>query len=226
MRKKFLGVLVVAALGVSISLPASAQFGGLSLGGKSNDKAADAGDIEGKVKDFNGKSLEISRLTYVSMKAIEAAYASTEEAAKIAEQVKAFNSSTDAKEQQAKAAEVLKSDAAKIEEMTKSKDAAERTKNLSKDKQKQLLSGVVMFAIAGKRAADVAKVGSSIIQGAGSNPMNLSKILPVKDGVSFLGSAGSATAKILPGLLDVLKGANLQVPAVTAESKVVDDPFK
>ena len=226
-----LKTLVVALLvtGTLTSVgPASAQFGGLgaALG---VGKSASNGDIDGQVKSFTAQSGTTYGLVFNSLKAVEAAYASDEKMAQIKEEVAKFNKSTDPGEQQSIAAKTLKSDGAVLAELTQSADAQEKTKNLSKDKQKLLLAGVSNFGIAALGAANLSKTGADIIKSATGNPMNLTKILPVKDSLPILADTVSVSAKVLPALLKVMKGANLSVPEAKADSKPVElngDMFK
>lgn len=222
-------VMALSITGVlAVSAPASAQFGGLGSalgGGKSEAK----GDIDGQVKSFMEQSGTTYKLVYNSLKAVEAAYATAEKAAKIQEEVAAFNKSTDPKEQQAKAAEALKTDGALVAELAQSKTAQEDTKNLSKDKQKLLMAGVSNFTIAALGAGNLGKTGGDIVKSVSSNPMSMGKVMPVKDALPILADTVSVSGKLLPALLKVMKGANLSVPEVKAESKPADlsaDMFK
>ncbi len=228
MKLKTLIVALSVTGALAAALPASAQFGGLGAalgGGKSEAK----GDIDGQVKSFSAQSGTTYGLVFNALKAVEAAYASDEQMAKIKDEVSAFNKSTDPKEQQSKAADALKSDGALLAELTQSKDAQEKTKNLSKDKQKLLLAGVSNFGIAALGAGTLGKTGADIVKSASSNPMSIGKIMPVKDALPILADTVSVSAKVLPALLKVMKGANLSVPEAKVDSKPAElgaDMFK
>ena len=222
MKKITLPSLLVCALTIGIAMPASAQ---LSLPGLGGGSKSSGGDIDSQVKSFTEKSSAINGLVYKSLKFIVAAYASTEEAAKIAEETKAFEAITDPKEKQAKVAEALKSDSAKLEEISKSKDAQEKTKKLDKTKQAQVAASVGNFLIAALRAPDLVKNGQTIVQSVSSNPMNVGKVVSVKDAIPILSDAISTSTKVMPGFMKVLQGANVQVPKVTAESKTEEVKF-
>jgi hypothetical protein len=220
--KKIASTLVACLLAFGVAAPAFADLG-LSLPGGS--KGGGGGDIDGQVKAFTEKSAAINNLVYVSLKAINAAYASDEDAKKLAEETKAFNAITDPKEKQAKVAEALKTESAKLEELSKSKDAQEKTKALDKDKQKQVANGVGNFLIAALRATELANDGKSLVQSVATNPTIIGKVLPVKNSLPILLDAAKTATKVIPGFINVLKGADIQVSKVTAESKVEDDPF-
>jgi len=223
--KKLVSIVTCGLLALT-GTSAYAQFGGLGGLTKGVTGGGDGGgDIEGQVKSFMDKSGEINRLVFTSLKAINAAYATDEEAKKIAEDVKAFNAITDPKEQAAKVAEAQKTETAKLEELTKSKDAVEKTKKLDSAKQKQVANSVGNFLIAALRAAELSKSGQSIVQGVSSNPMNIGKVVPVKDALPILADAASTSTKVLPGYIKILQGANVSAPKVTAESKPQEVKF-
>ena len=182
--KKITQVLLVCGLMVGAVSTASAGFGSLvgALGG--GDAKATGGDIDSQVKDFNSKSNEINGLVFISLKSIMAAYATDEEAAKIAEQVKAYNSNTNPKEQQAQVKASIQTDGAAIEKLAQSKEATEQTKNLSKAKQTQVLNGLGNFTIAALRAVKLSETGQGLIQSVSSNPMSIGKVLSVKGSYS------------------------------------------
>lgn len=220
--KKIVSVIACGFLALSAST-AFAQFGG--LGGMAKGGGGGGGDIDGQVKGFMEKSNEINGLVFTALKAINAAYATDEEAQKIAEEVKAFNAITDPKERAAKVAEAQKTESAKLQELAKSADAVEKTKKLSKDKQKQVTNSVGNFLIAALRATELTKSGQSIVQGVASNPMNIGKVAPVKDALPILANAASTSTQVIPGFIKVLQGANVAAPKVTAESKPQEVKF-
>ena len=225
--KKSAIVFLLATLGtVFFVTTASAQLGGLGgVGGIGGAKSNSGGDVDSQVKAFTDKSSEVQGLVYTSLKAVKSAYASSEESAKIAEEVKAFNNITDPKEKQAKVAEALKSDSAKLEEIAKANDAVDKTKKLDKEKQKQVASGVMNFIIAGLRASELGTTGAGIMQSVSTNPMSAGKVVSVKDALPILADSASTATKVFPELVKVLQGANIQVPKVTAESKTEDVKF-
>ncbi len=212
----FVALFVAGAL-ASVG-PASAQFGGLGAavgGGKSDSKV----DIDGQVKSFTTQSSATYAQVFNALKAVEAAYASDEQMAKIKEQVTNFNKSTDPGERQSMVASTVKSSGASLAELTQGADAQEKTKKLSKDKQKLLLAGVSNFGIAALGAGNLGKTGADIIKSASSNPMSIGKVLPVKDALPILADTVSVSAKVLPALLKVMKGANMSVPETKVDSK-------
>lgn len=222
--KKIASALLVSLLAFT-ALPAMAQFGGLGALAGAAKGGGDAGDVEGQVKAFIQKSNDINGLIFVSLKTINAAYASDEEAAKIAAEVKAFNASTDPKERAAKVAEAQKTDSAKLAELSKSADAQEKTKQLSKEKQQRVVASVGNFLIAALKAAELSKSGQTIVQSVAANPLSIGKVLPVKDALPILADAAKTSVDVIPGFIKVLQGANLQVAKVDASTKVQETSF-
>lgn len=221
--KKLLTIIAISMMTIVVSSPAHAQLKDLLPGGAK--KSGGGGDIGAQVKTFVERSDLINSLAFTALKSITAAYASDEESKKIEAEIKAFQSSTDPKEKNAKMNEAFKTDQAKIDQIAKSSDAQEKTKNLSKEKQKLIASSVGNFMIAALQAAELSNDGQNIVQGAGANPMDLPKIAPVKDALPLLASAVSASTKVIPGFIKVLQGANIEVPKVTAQSKPEETKF-
>ena len=223
--KKIATTVLASALLIS-TVPAQAQFGGLgALTGAAKGGADAGGDVEGQVKGFIQKSNDINALIFTSLKTINAAYASDEEAAKIAEEIKAFNASTDPKERAAKVAEAQKTESAKLAELSKSADAQEKTKQLSKEKQQRVVASTANFLVAALRAAELSKSGQAIVQSVSANPMNIGKVIPVKDALPILVDAAKTSADVIPGFVKVLQGANLKVAKVDANTKVEEVKF-
>lgn len=221
--KKLLTLTVIALMTLLSSVSAQAQLKDLLPGGAK--KGGGGGDIGAQVKTFIERSDVINSLAFTALKSINAAYSSDEESKKIEAEVKAFQSITDPKEKNAKMNEAYKTEQAKLDQIAKSADAQERTKNLSKEKQKQIASGLGNFMIAALQAAELSTDGQNIVQSAGANPMDLPKIVPVKDALPLLASAVSASTKVIPGFMKVLQGANIEVPKVTAQSKPEETKF-
>lgn len=216
-------MLLSSMIFVLFVLPAHAQFGGLGgmVGGTSS--GGGGGDIDGRVKSFVEGSVQINNLVVNSLSAINAAYASDSEAASIRTKAEAYVKATDPKEKAALAAEIVKTESAKLEELTKSADAVERTKKLDANKRKQVLDSLLNFGIGALRAATLADTGKSIVSSVGANPMNVTKVVPVKDALPVLADAISTSTKVIPGYYKVLRGANIEPPKVTAETKPVAD---
>jgi hypothetical protein len=51
------------------------------------------------------------------------------------------------------------------------------------------------------------------------NPMNLQKIVPVKDALPLLGKVAGDAGSFFVGVAKLAKGANISVPSVKADTK-------
>lgn len=221
--KKFNALMIVAALSITAASPALAQLGGLgALVGGAKGGSTGSGNVEADVKTFNEKSSVVNKYAAQALVAINAAYASDEERANAQAKLEKLNSTTDPKEQNALVAEINKSEGAKVAQLAESKDLGEKTKNLDAARQKMVGTAVSNYLIAGARAVDLTKSGQGMMQSAASNPMALPKLVSVKDALPLLGDAASNAVKVLPKFVDVLRGAKVDVPKVSADSKPVE----
>jgi hypothetical protein len=209
---------LVVAVAAASATPAFAQFGGLGgmFGGKSS---GGGGDVDSQVKAFLDKIIKIEVTVNKALLAITAAYKSDEERAKSEEVLKSLGKQTDPKEAGAKFQEAYSSSEADTKKLSESSDLAERTKNLSAAKQQQVVKGVVNFLLGALQAKDVVPMGQSVLQSVSSNPMAITKVIPIKDAVPRLTSAVSLAATTIPKFVNVLRGANIQVPEVSGSTK-------
>lgn len=221
--KKIHALMIAAAVSMASATPAMAQLGGLGgmLGGAKGG-AASSGNVEADAKTFTEKSSVVNKFAAQALVAISAAYSSDEERANAQAKLEKLNATTDPKEQNALVAEINKTEGAKVAQLAESKDLGDKTKNLDKAKQALVGTAVVNYLIAGARAVDLNKSGQGMLQSAASNPMALPKLANVKDALPLLAAAASNAAKVLPKFVDVLRGAKVEVPKVSADSKPVE----
>lgn len=211
--RRQLSLLALAALAAS---PASAQLGGLLGGAKGGGSS---GNVDVEVKNFLGKSMRIESTLNKAAVAIVAAYASEKDRAKLQASLDELGKQTDPKEAGAKFQEVSESTSAELKKLAASSDLTDRTKGLSEARQQQLLKGIGNFLLGALQAKDLAPTGQNVLSAAGANPMNLGKVLPVKDALPRLANAGTLAAQTIPQFVKVLQGANIKVPEVTTASK-------
>lgn len=219
--KKIHAIMIAAAVSFGAATPAMAQLGGL-LGAAKGGPATGSGNVEADVKTFTEKSSVVNKYAAQALVAISAAYSSDEERANAQAKLEKLNATTDPKEQNALVAEINKTEGAKVAQLAESKDLGDKTKNLDKEKQKMVGAAVANYMIAGARAVDLTKSGQGMMQSAASNPLTLPKLANVKDALPLLGDAATNAAKVLPKFVDVLRGAKVEVPKVSADSKPVD----
>jgi hypothetical protein len=201
--------LVVAACLMATGA-ANAQFGGLG-----NMLGADVGA-------FVSKSAALSELAGLSVTAINAAFASDQEIEEKRAKLAQLNAITDPKEKAAKFAVMYSSEQAKAQTLLDSGEMEKRMGTLSGEKKKMIGQALLNFGIGSLQAVELTRTGQSLIQKAGANPMNLPKIMPVKDALPLLGKVAGDAGSFFVGVAKVAKGANISVPAVKADSKPAD----
>lgn len=213
--RRQIGFAVGATL---LASTANAQFGSLGgmLGG-GGDKAS--GNIDTDVKNFLAKSVNIERTLNSAALAIVAAYANEADRAKLQGSLDEMKKTTDPKEAGAKFQEVSESTSAEMKKLTASSDLSAQTQNLSESKKKQIAVGVGNFLLGALQAKDLVPTGQTVMKGVSSNPMNITKVIPVKDALPRLASAMSLAADTIPQFIKVLQGANIKVPEVSSSSK-------
>lgn len=182
------------------------------------------GNIDADVKNFLDLSINIEKTLLSSSLAIIAAYQSEEERAKSQASYAEVQKTTEAKEAGAKFQAISESNKANMEKLSASSDFAEKTKNLSEAKQKQVAAGVFNFLIGALQAKDLLPTGQSIMQGATSNPMNITKVIPIKDAIPRLSTAMNLASTTIPKFVKVLQGANISIPNATSKSTPAEQP--
>ena len=222
--KKIHAIMIAAAVSLGSATPAMAQFGGLGgmMGGAKGDAATGSGNVEADVKTFTEKSAVVNKYAAQALVAISAAYSSDEERANLLAKLDKLNATTDPQERNAIIADINKIGGAAVAQLAASNDLGDKTKKLDKEKQKMVATAVANYLIAGARAVDLTKSGQGLMQSAAGNPMALAKLGNVKDALPLLADAATNAGKVLPKFVDVLRGAKIEVPKVTADSKPVD----
>jgi hypothetical protein len=204
----------IAAGLTTAAVPAFAQFGGM-LGGKT----AGGGNFEADMNAFLQKSFNIEMTASRASLAIASAFAAEADRAKFQSLFDDVGKQTNPNEAGAKFQQVKETAEAEIKRLSESKDLGEQTKALSEEKKKLLAKGVGNFLLAVFQAKDLIPNGQGIFSSASSNPMNITKLAPLKDALSRLQSAGGMAGSAIPKFIDALKGANVSVTTASSSSK-------
>jgi len=220
--KSFKICLTALLVSVAAVMPAHAQFGGL-LGGAKPAAGGGGGDIGAQVADFITRSAVLSVLASNSLAKINAAFGNEEDLARRRKEQEELGKITDPQEKQARAAKIYQSESAEAEKLSKTADLQDKIKNLSDDKKKQIGQALFNFAIGALQAPGLVKSGQAIVQGVSSNPMNITKVVPVKDALPVLGKIGSDASSTIATFLKVAQGADIKVPQATADSKPTEE---
>lgn len=212
---KALGLIGVA----STSQIANAQFGGLLGGGKSTG----GGDVEGQINKFNSEAALISKAMSYAILQIQGALGSKEEREKIKVKVEALNKATDTKEINAIQGEIIKSDMAATTELMKSAEGKARMEKLEPEMQRKVAKSVFAVMLAGIKIKPMLDTGKNVIQGVGANPMMLTKIGPVKDGLTLFGDALPKFPAFAEVGISMLRTVKIDPGNPTADSKLEPD---
>jgi hypothetical protein len=211
---------VIVAISLLVANAAHAQFGALGglVGG--NKTAASSGDLSADVNTFIAKSSALSAMASLSLTAINAAFASDEDIAAKRAALGAINQITDPKEKEAKMAALYESESAEAKRRLNSGEMEKKIGGLDSAKKKQIGDAIMNFGIGTLQAVELTKNGQALVQQAGMNPMNLPKILPVKNAIPMLGKVAGDAGGFFVGVIKLAKGANIAVPEAKATSKV------
>jgi hypothetical protein len=117
---------------------------------------------------------------------------------------------------------VYKSASAETQRLLDSGEMEKRIGGLDSEKKKQVGAALLNFGIGALQAVDLAKSGQSLVQKTAASPMDLPKVVPVKDALPVLAKVGSDAGGVIMGVIKVAKGANISVPPVKADSKPAD----
>lgn len=220
---KLIQKTVIVAACLLAANAAHAQFGSLGgmLGGATKG-AGSGGDISADVDAFVKKSGALSLMTAQSLFTINSAFMSDTQAESQRAELAKLAKITDPAELAAKSAAVYKTQSAETDSLMKSGKLEKDISALDADKKKKIGGALMNFAIGALQAADLAKNGQGLVQKTAANPMQLPKVLPVKDSLPLLAQVVSDSAGFVTGLAKVAKGANISVPPVKADSKPVD----
>lgn len=221
---KTIRTAIVIAACLAAAGTANAQLGGLGgmLGGGKASTGKASGDITADVNSFLDKSALTSALSTRALLSINAAFASDEKLADKRAKLASLSGITNPQELLAKSNELYKSESAEAETRYSSGTMEQEMKGLSAEKKKMIGQALLNFGIGGLQAVDLTKSGQAIVQGAAANPMNISKVAPVKDALPTLGKVASDAGGFLTGVVKLAKGANIAVVTPKADSKPVD----
>lgn len=216
--KTFKVLLTMLLISASAVIPTHAQFGGLTsmLGG---------GDVSPQVADFVQRSVVLSVLASNSLAKINSAFDNEEALARRRKEQEELDKITDPKEKQARASKIYESERAEAEKLAKSADLQDRMKNLDADKKKRIGEALFNFTIGALQAPALLQSGKNIVQSVGANPINIVKVLPVKDSLPLLVKIGSDAAGTIATFVKLAQGADISVPQANAESKPIEEPL-
>jgi hypothetical protein len=96
-----------------------------------------------------------------------------------------------------------------------------RMAQLDSDKKKLIGQALLNFAIGSLQAIELGKHGQALVQQAGISPVELVRILPVKDAIPLLGKVAVDASGFVGGVVKLARAANISVPDARAASAPV-----
>jgi hypothetical protein len=216
MKRKFL--VLMLSLGVIGS--AHAQFGGLLGGAKGGGGGGDVGAL---VDEFNRDSVLIREAVSYSLLQIVAALGDKEQIAAVRAKNDSLSKTTDAKEIGSIQGTVLKEQSVVAQQILDGKEAKAKMEKLSPEMQKKVAQSILAVGIAGLRVPKMLDNGKKAIEGVGSNPMMITKIVPVKDGVAIFADTLPKMTKIASTGFALLREVKIDPGTPTADTKLVAD---
>ena len=196
-----------------------AQLGGLGgmLGGAK--PGAGGSDVGAQVEGFIKRSALVSALASRALGRVNDAFRSDADAAAAKAEREAISKLTDPKEQQARTAKLVESESAAAAQLAKSTDLEAKMASLDEKKKRQVADGLFNFGIGVLQAPPLVKNAQEIVQSVSTNPMQLPKVIPVKDAIPLLQKVLADGAGTIATLIKVAKGANIEVKQATESSK-------
>jgi hypothetical protein len=212
--------LMLLALLTGLVSPAYAQLGGLSLPGKSK---SNSGDIGVEVARFNEDTFLIRETVTFALFQIRLALDDKEKIAELKAKSDAIASTTDAKELNSKEGSSIKENSAWLQEQLDSDAAKEKVKQLSPDMKKKVGQAILNVAIAGLKTPDLISRGQNIIKDAGSNPLMLPKVIPVKDGLAMMADFGPKLPVLASSGFKLMKAVKIDPGTPSADAALKAD---
>jgi hypothetical protein len=215
MKSKILTVL----LALAVSTAANAQFGGLGglMGGS---KGGGGGDVGAQVEAFNVEANLINKTVAFALIQIVGALGDKTKLADIKAVNDSLSKSTDTKEIGAITGSIIKNNAAEAQELLKSSDAKAKMESLSPELQKKVSQSIFAVGVAALRIPVAINQGKNIMSGVSSNPMNIAKVVPVKDGLSLYADVLPKLPTLVTTGFQLMRDVKVEAGNPTAEAKL------
>lgn len=218
MKNKIIALFI--ALGAVSS--ANAQFGGLGgmMGGA---KGSGGGDVGVMAEEFNRDASAINEVVSYSLLQIVAALGDKTQIANVKAVADNLNKTTDPKEKGSIQGTVTKDTAAVAEALLKSDEAKAKVEKMAPEMQQKVAKSIFAVGVASLRIPAMMDKGKKILEGVGSNPMNITKALPVKDGMAVFAAALPKMPSILTTGLKLMRDVKVDPGNPAADSKFEAD---
>lgn len=220
MMKRQLSILVLA---LGLASTAHAQFGGIKLPGLGGGDSASAssGNIDGMVDDFNKESATINNVVSYATLQIVAALGDKEQIAAVRTVNENLKKTTDPKEKNSIQGTAIKEQSAVAQELLASDQAKAKIEKLTPEMQKKVGQSIFAVAVASLRLPALADKGQKIVSSAGANPLNIMKVVSIKDGISLIATALPKMTTIASTGLKLMRDVKVNPGNPAADSKLV-----
>jgi hypothetical protein len=186
----------------------ASSLGGM-LAGATGMGTPDAGyDVDSFVR----KSAELSGIASRAVTAINAAFATEEQLTAKRAALAAIAAVADPKERQTRYAALYAAESAETKRLLDSGEMEQRMARLDGDKKKLIGQALLNFAIGSLQAVELGKHGQALVQQAGVSPVDLVRILPVRDAIPMLGKVAVDASGFVGGVVKLARAANIGVP--------------
>lgn len=193
MKIQKLALTAAVAFACSAALNASAiDFGAL--------KGGTGGNVENDIKAFLKTADEAHALTGKSAMVLGQALLTKEEMQLNDEALAAANKITDDKEREAAKAKVEQDLQAQLSKVNYETKASELAKTNDKKKNGLIGASIYNFTLGLLKDKELAGKGSALVSAAASNPMLITKMMPVKDVIASISGQMGNMGKIASGL--------------------------
>jgi hypothetical protein len=181
------------------------------------------GDVGAQVVVFNEEANLISKTVAFALIQIVGALGDKTKIADIKAVNDSLSKSTDTKEIGAISGSIIKSNYAQADELLKSADAKAKMENLSPEMQKKVAQSIFAVGVAALRIPGAINQGKSIISGVGANPMNIAKVLPVKDGLSMYIDVLPKLPTLVTTGMQLMRDVKVEAGNPTADAKLAPE---
>jgi hypothetical protein len=145
--------------------------------------------------------------------------ASKEEQAKVEEQQRKIDETSDAKEKAALVEEKVSSQLAAIGNASANKQLEAEAKRWSSEKKKLAANSLFNLALGGKMAAELVPQGQGMVGAIKTNPLLLAKLPSMYQAVKCLGGIGVGCVKVMKAIPPVFTAAKIDVKLPTSAAE-------
>jgi hypothetical protein len=186
-------------------------------------KSSGGGDVGVLAEEFNRDASAINEVVTYSLMQIVAALGDKQQIAAVKAVNDNLSKATDPKEKGSIQGTAIKEQAAIADELLKSDQAKAKVEKMAPEMQQKVAKSIFAVGVASLRIPAMMDKGKKIIEGVGSNPMNITKAIPVKDGMSVFASALPKMPSILTTGLKLMRDVKVDPGNPAADSKLEAD---